>query len=116
MTPPDLGTYTVASSKCVEVAFNNMTDDVRRRDIPIPSWYRGAAGPARVTHTEPMDNLAQLASFDMRPTEVMQTEQGPIVLGKGPVANVTWHPSVADLQMAPMVDTRRTAISDRYFR
>ena len=116
MTPPDLGTYTVAMNKCVELKFNNMTDDVRRRDIPAPKWARARAGPARVTHQQPIDNLAGLASYDRRPVDLVETEVGPIVLGRGPIASVTWHPSVADLTVAPLMDTRRTAISDRYYR
>lgn len=93
-----------------------MADDVRRRDIPRPSWSRAKAGPARVTHLRGMDNLAGLASYDMRPVQTVQTEEGPVVVGRGPVRSVTWMPTVADLEVAPLMDTRRTAISDRYFR
>ena len=115
LVPPDLGTYTVPyPHKCK--GYGKMTDDVRRRDVPPPTWAFRLQGMGSVTHTEAMDNACGLASVDPRLRECLQTEQGPICLGIGPIRQVSWLPTVADLEQAPYIDTRRTAISDRYFR
>ena len=115
MIPPDLGRYTVPlPHKCP--GYGKMTDDVRRRDVPPPPWAFRMQGPAEVTTVPALDNVHGLASRDERPRQAVQTEHGPIVLGKGPCANNTWLPTVADLEHAPNADTRRTAISDRYYR
>ena len=115
LTPPDIGTYTVEEKfKCT--IGGTMTDDVRRRDVPRPKWATRAAGFPTVTHGPPLDNVAGLASLDVRPTVTVPTEQGPICVPMGPTRDVSWMPTVADLRGAPYVDTRRTAISDRYYR
>jgi hypothetical protein len=115
LTPPDIGTYTVEEKfKCT--IGGTMTDDVRRRDVPRPKWATRAAGTPTVTHGPPLDNVAGLASLDVRPTVTVPTEQGPICVPMGPTRDVSWMPTVADLRGAPYVDTRRTAISDRYYR
>lgn len=93
-----------------------MTDDVRRRDVGPPIWARELQGAAAVTHVEGRDNSLGLASEDLRPKDVISTEQGVVLIGSGPINDMSWHPTVADLAEAPYWDTRRTAISDRYFR
>ena len=112
MVPPDLGYYTVDEAfKC-----RWGPDDVRRKDVAPPVWATKRAGIARVDTVPAQDNALGLASQDVRPAEVFQTEQGPIQIGRGEVRDVSWVPSVATLNEAPLVDTRRTAISDRYYR
>jgi hypothetical protein len=91
-----------------------MTDDVRRRDTGPSNW--GQAGPVRQTHCVGMDNLQGIASVDMRAVESVMTEQGPVILPVGPLPGIGYQPSVAALSVAPFVDSRRTAISDRYYR
>jgi len=112
MVPPDLGYYTVDEAfKC-----KWGPDDVRRRDVGPPVWANKRAGVGRVDMIPAQDNVVGLASLDVRNSEVCQTEQGLIQIGRGEVRDVSWVPSVATLNEAPLVDTRRTAISDRYYR
>jgi len=68
------------------------------------------------THSAGQDNLAGIASTCLRPKQTVQTEQGPIALAFGPEGDVSWTPTTAALSVAPYADSRRTAISDRYYR
>ena len=103
LSQPDLGEYTVERyNKC---KYGVYSDGVRRRDLPVPTWAYHRAGVPQVPS---MEN-------DNRPFDRVQTEQGPIEIRKGPVGG-HYLPSVAVLNGAPYVDTRRTAISDRYYR
>ena len=106
LTPPDLGYYTVEKKS---VCLDNLP---RRSDVV----REAPKGDPTVAFLGAMDNGAGIASLDPRPMEYLSTEQGRIGIGKGAVQDVSWLPTVADLQMAPYTDTRRTAISDRYFR
>ena len=110
MIPPDLGTYTVEDKfKCANGS--KWTDDMRRRDV---KGSFGAGVPTQ-RYTQGGDNFAKIASLETRPMEHLRTEQGPVALPYGPIPN-GWMPSIADLQAAPYLDSRRTAISDRYYR
>ena len=113
MVPHDLGAYTVPPPhKCK--GYSKFTDDVRRRDVPPPTWVYQHQGPADVTYLA--EREGQLGELDLRPKQAVQTEQGVICLGTGPLLSNTWMPTVADLKQAPYLDTRRTGISDRYYR
>ena len=90
-----------------------MSDGKRRPDVAKPKWTAKMAGPAVMSHRKGAFGIAEV---DPRPTQLVTTEQGPIVLGRGPVSSKGWMPSVADLESVPYADTRRTAISDRYYR
>lgn len=92
-----------------------MGNDVRRSDVLAGQWVRPSVS-AGVTHVPGFDNLAGIASLDARPTEQVMTEQGPIRIGFGPSPHVGYVPSTAALSVVPHLDTRRTGISDRYYR
>jgi hypothetical protein len=111
MVPPDLGEYTVEEKFTCDIGMN----DNRRKDV-TPVMWKTVNGTPTMRHIHAMDNTVGLASIDHRPTETVPTEQGPISIGRGAIANVTWMPTIADLNTAPFSDTRLTAISDRYFR
>lgn len=89
------------------------TDDARRKDVK--QSYSNAP-IAEILHGPPLDNYAGLASADRRPRQIVETEQGPISIPTGPTGDPTQMPSVAQLRSAYSSDTRRTAISDRYYR
>ena len=115
MDPPSLGFYTVSTPPLCE--YSKMTNDVRRRDVPPPLWsLEHSKKVPDVSFLEPTDNVAGLPTEDRRPRSVHATEQGPISLGTGPSLARSFMPSVGDLRRAPYMDTRRTAISDRYYR
>ena len=99
---PDLGAYTfIPHPPCI--------DDV---------WAKrtGRGKTCEWLFTEPLDNLAGLASRDPRESALYVTERGPVRLAYGG-SNVTgFMPTSAALSMLPSVDTRITAISDRYYR
>ncbi len=82
------------------------TDDVRRRDVPPPKWFAKDT-QTTIVHADPADT---------RPQQILQTEQGNITLGIGGDTMLGWMPSVGILEEAPYIDTRRTGISDRYYR
>ena len=90
------------------------SDDIRRRDTGFPKWGKGRAHT--VSMLEGYDNLQGLGVADVREHESVATEQGPISIGRGPIASVTYMPTVGTLRATPYADTRFTAISDRYYR
>ena len=87
------------------------TDDKRRSDV-TGDFGRGV--PTQ-THNAGSDNVVGLASRERRPFQTVATEQGPICLPFGKVKN-GYMPTVAQLQEAPFLDSRFTAIGDRYYR
>lgn len=112
MIPFDIGRYTVDDRPG---CYGDWQEGApRRRDIPPPSWKRG--GVPTCDMTLGTDTLLTLATKEHRPFEVLQTEQGPIQLPYGPAADVGFMPSVVALQGVPFFDSRRTAISDRYYK
>ena len=112
LVPPDLGEYTVEEEfKC---KWGVMSDDRRRRDVPPPAWTSGRKTAAVLGCAR--DDVKGVGGMDPRPFESVMTEKGAIHLQRGPTMDASWVPSVAVLNAAPYVDTRRTAISDRYFR
>ncbi len=46
----------------------------------------------------------------------IMTEQGPIYIGRGNTTDISFTPTISQLDLLPLLDTRRTAISDRYYR
>lgn len=110
LTPPDLGGYTVdARPMCI----SNGELAPRRADVGGPRWGRGGVP------TQDMcaggDNLLGIAAEERRPLQNIATEEGPIALPYGP-GGVLYMPSVRTLQSVFSIDSRRTAISDRYYR
>ena len=86
----------------------------RRRDVNAPTWFKGGIPSQNMKLGT--DNFEGLAQFDRRPLQTYQTEQGPIALPYGPEGDVSYMPSVSTLQGIVSTGTRRTAISDRYYR
>jgi len=62
------------------------------------------------------DNIEGIAELDGRPVEEIATEQGLIRLPYGAVADISYTPSAAVLELLPHSDDRRTVISDRYYK
>ena len=109
LTPPDLGYYTVDDrSRCM--GGGKMNDDVRRKDIGRMRWPNGA--PRADMEPSP-DGLAQRTE---RPLRAFATEAGPVELPSGPGSDVTFMPSSYVLDTVFFSDSRRTGISDRYYR
>ena len=109
LIPPDLGHYTVdLRPLCID----NL--GIRRHDVGKPSW--GNSGFATMDTVRAFDTPGVLAKLDTRPIQTIATEQGPIRLGRGADADGSYTPSAATLNLLPYSDTRRTAISDRYYR
>ena len=90
-------------------------DDMRRPDVPVRNWQQRFGEP-QVTHVPGLDNGLGLASEDRREVEAVRTEQGTVKIGYGGNKDLSWLPTVGDLQEAPFFDSRLTAISDRYYR
>ena len=109
MIPPDLGTYTVDERPmCVS------NWELRRRDVGRPKWGQG--GIPTQTTCAPTDNFAGIASDEMRPLQTLETEQGPVALPFGPNTSTGYMPTSVALQVAPFADSRRSGISDRYYK
>lgn len=95
--------------------FGMYTVDVRPHCVPdwatqrIKTTTQQSTGP-------PHDNAEGIASEDLRPAVVVNTEIGGIVLRRGPIAKFGYMPSTAELSAVYSLDSRRTAISDRYYR
>ena len=105
---PDIGYYTVDQRpRCL--------DDLppRRMDVGKAAYGTGAA---TVDTVRAWDVPCVLATPDTRPLETIATEQGPIRLPRGPVADGTFMPATSTLDALPYTGSRRTAISDRYYR
>lgn len=79
-----------------------------------PTWGRGGV-PTQNT-CRGVDVAGVLAVPEMRPLETLITEQGPINLPFGPDGDATYTPTVAALNALPYSDSRRTAISNRYYK
>lgn len=69
-----------------------------------------------MSHLSELDNLVGLPSVDSRPMDRIMTEQGPIYIGRGNTTDISFTPTISQLDLLPLLDTRRTAISDRYYR
>ena len=123
MVPPDLGYYTVddrVNPGCMLANPNALRDRwqdrtmTRRRDIGPPKFGKG--GVPTCDMTVGSDNFEGIAAMDSRPLELIHTEQGPIRLPFGQPPDVSYMPSVLALNALPYTDSRRTGISDRYYR
>ena len=99
MTPPDLGYYTV---------------DVRPRCVGDTRAFGG--GVPTQEWCAPQDNFMGIASKLMRPLQTLATEQGPVKLAVGPTPQLGFMPTDGEIRALIGTDTRRTAISDRYYR
>lgn len=117
---PQLGCYTSAhrpSQGCVKTAgWRDVWQEQapRRRDIPPPTWGNGGV-PVQNTCVG-TDNFEGLAALDRRPLQVATTEVGLVQLPYGAGSDVTFMPDSQCLKRAMQWDSRRTAISDRYYR
>ena len=111
MIPPDVGTYTVCQKP---MCLSNWELAPRRRDVGRPTWGKGGV-PTQDTCVA-QDNLDGLAGPEMRALEVLATEQGYVKLPKGSTPSGGYMPSALTLRDLPWTDSRRTAISDRYYR
>ena len=120
MVPPDLGYYTVddrANPGCglsQSTAVGPQERAPRRRDVMPPTWGRG--GVPTVDTCNGRDVPGTLAAREMRSLETVVTEQGPIQLPFGPSNEVTYMPSSDTLMALPFTGTRRSGISDRYYK
>ena len=120
MLPPSSGEYTVDVRPLCSVQGTGLRDKwqeaaPRRRDVHPPKWGLNTSIP--VISTMPGgDNTEGLAQLDARPLQDIATEQGIIKMPYGPVADVSYMPTSLQLKSLPYVDSRRTAISDRYYR
>ncbi len=117
MTPPDLGTYTVDDrpNPGCELGFDGQRERApRRRDVLPPTWGKGGIPTQDTVRGD--DVAGTLAVMDTRPLEVLQTEQGLVKLPYGAVTDNSYMPTSRVLLAAPYTDTRRTAISDRYYK
>ena len=56
------------------------------------------------------------AEIDTRPRERLETEQGPIHMPFGNFADTSFLPTTRTLERVFALDSRMTAISDRYYR
>ena len=79
-----------------------------------PTWGKG--GIATQDTCRGVDVPGILAVPEMRPLEELMTEQGPIRLPVGAMPDGSFTPSTALLNGLPFTGTRRTGISDRYYR
>lgn len=70
----------------------------------------------RIPHVDATPGPDGFAEKDERPLEMVITEQGPLKIGYGRAMNTGYMPSVRTLTEAPYFDTRRTGISDRYYK
>lgn len=94
LAPPQIGKYTVC--------------------LPAPC-DRGKM-KHKIPHVETLRGPDGLGVRDERPLEMVITEQGPFRIGYGPAMNTGYMPSTRTLSEAPFHDTRRTGISDRYYK
>ena len=109
LTQPDIGYYTVDQRpQCLD----NLPP--WRKDVGKPAW--GGGGAATIDTVRAYDVPCVLATPNTRPLETVATEQGPIRLPRGPVADDTFMPNTLTLNALPYTGSRRTAISDRYYR
>ena len=81
----------------------------------MSATYGGGGVPTQDT-TIGTDNIEGLAALDRRPLQDLATEQGLIRLPKGDVPSVDYMPTIEILECLPFTGTRRSAISDRYYR
>lgn len=120
MVPPDLGVYTFDDHPNTGCGYPQSTAvgpqerAPRRRDVMPPTWGRG--GVAKVDTCNGKDVVGTLAVREMRSLETVWTEQGAIELPFGPSNEVTYMPSVDTLMTLPFTGTRRSGISDRYYK
>ena len=112
MIPPDLGSFTV------EQRPNCMTggEERRRGDVGEAPWVNGGKGRTPCCASSLIDKLTGLALPDTRPQQLIETEHGSVSLPTGPEIDETYMPSSFALNTIMYADTRRTAISDRYYR
>ena len=110
LQPPNLGHYYVPHPPMCTSAGELAP---RRTDAGKANWT-GTGRPAQ-THGPPNDNFAGLATEYKGPIEWIATEQGEVGLKFG-AKFVGYSPPVSQLKALPYMDTRRSAISDRYYR
>lgn len=107
ISAPDLGAYTVQDPP---MCLSNGDRAPRRRDLNRPEWGRSGVP------TQDMISDNGIGVPDKRPLQVCYTEQGPVRLPFGDFSFKGFMPNSALLNALPYADTRRTAISNRYFR
>ncbi len=100
ITAPEFGMYTVDVRPHCKAGWAEQT---------VKTTHACETGP-------PLDNVFGLASFDARPKVAINTEIGALTQRAGPVARFGYMPTSAELSTIYSLDTRRTAISDRYYR
>tara|TARA_B110000046_G_C12985741_1_gene395535 strand:+ start:764 stop:1057 length:294 start_codon:yes stop_codon:yes gene_type:complete len=97
MVPPDLGEYTVdVRPRCGGKEFGG--------GVPMQDW------------STPQDNFDGIASKQSRPMQQLATEQGHVRLAWGPTPQLGFMPTWSEIRALIGTDTRRTAISDRYYK
>ena len=94
--------------------FINQRPERRRVDVGSPAWFKGGV-PTQYS-CQGQDVLFTLATPEMRPLATYTTENGPINLPYGPMADNSYMPTAETLSTLYDIDSRRTAISDRYYR
>ena len=114
MQERDTGVYTDLSRPNPGCVWWN-ADWAYRADVPKPNW--AGKGMARDTHVAGSDVIhGDLATPAEDGHRVFVTEQGPVALANQPPKFTGWTPSIECLNGLPYVDSRLTAISDRYYK
>ena len=86
--------------------------DTKRREF---NQSYGTKEP--VADTEHDDWVPGLSQTDKRPTEILRTEQGPVILPFGESHTPEYFiPSVNTLNAVPFLGSRMLSLSDRYFK
>lgn len=102
LAEPHLGTISVD----VRPPCRGGMDERRRTDLPVPKWgYTEVATMWASDGSGPVTN----------PDRVVPTEAGPIALGRT-AREVHFTPNSRTLKGLFSLDSRRTAISDRYYK
>ncbi len=117
MVPPDLGVYTVddrPNPGCEPIFSGFQERAPRRNDVLKPTWGKGGIPTQDTCRSADVPNV--LARHEMRPLQELMTEQGPVKLPYGPDTLTGYMPSDNEFQTVVDNDTRRTGISNRYYR